>query len=116
MPSMSELQNQLARAATGAADRAGLAPDLSAQDFLGTLVSRAAETLGTDVTPQDISRAEEAFGRLAHAAAEEAAPAGAGAGGGGGAMAERSLRQVGVSDQHLQIALDGLCPGFFPFC
>lgn len=112
---MSEMQNQLSRAAKAAADQAGLDPDRSAQELLGTLVSRAAEALGPDATPQDISRAEDAFVRLTREVAERAAPAHAGSGA-DEAMAERSLRQVRVSDEHLQVALDGLCPGFFPFC
>jgi hypothetical protein len=115
MPSISELQNQLAVAAKAAADQAGLDPNRDAQDFLGTLVSRAAETLGPDAPAQDISRAEQAFDRLTQETAERAAPAAA-VSSGEGAMAEQSARQVRVSDLHLEAALDGLCPGFFPFC
>lgn len=84
-------------------------------DFLGTLVSQAAEALGPEATPDEISRTEENFERLAQEVASRAEPAGAGFGGEEGA-AEQAFRSIEVNDKQIQVALNGLCPGFFPIC
>lgn len=116
MASVPELQDRLEAAAREAAGRANLRPDRSARRRLGALAGQAAKTLGADAAPADVSRAEESFGRLAREVAARAEPAGAAAGNGEEAMAERDAPRLPVSAEHIDVALDGLCPGFFPFC
>src|SRR6476659_2710707 len=98
-PAMNELQNRLSSTAKATADKSGLAPDVSAMDYLGALVNQAAETLGPDASETDIARAEDSFQRLAQEVAAElgpAAPAGAGAAGGAGeALAAEPIKVPG---------------------
>lgn len=103
-----ELRDRLSRIVKDAADKQRLTVDASGQDALGGLVSRAAEVV--DGGDQDqVHRAEQSFRRLAGALAAESADPG---------RKRRSVNRPGppIGERHVEAALMGLCPGFWPFC
>jgi hypothetical protein len=101
-----QITGRLSKTAKDAADAEWLQPDVTAQEYLGELVSRAAEALGDAPSEDEVTRAEEAFVRLATTASgrdplllQEAVP-----------------EPTRVTARDLRAALVKLCPGLWPLC
>ena len=100
------ITDRLAKTAKAAADAESLVPDREAQDYLGTLVTRAAESLGEAPSPEELRQAEEAFRRLAAVASGRDPEQ----------LQESAAEPTRVTARQLESALLSLCPGFWPFC
>jgi hypothetical protein len=104
---MAAVTNQLSRVAKAAADDAGLGLDVSAQTYLGELVSGAAEYL-VEHPDEPIEKAEQSLQRYAVQLAK---------------WQERRTAQTllptrpdKLSADDLHLAAVRMCPGFWPFC
>lgn len=97
---------RLSKTAKDAADAELLKPDVAAQEYLGELVTRAAEALGDAPSDDEVVKVEEAFYRLASTASGRDPLL----------LQEAVAEPTRITTLQLEAALVKLCPGFWPFC